>query len=143
MKNRLMCAAWLLSAVLLLSSCSAPWSTWTMDEVFPAAVDAATWLTNVDTVTVTRHSDGSSVLVSGVDVELLYDGFFGVECTRRSGEVEPLYTLSFTMADGGTAADIQIGTYRGTVCCATGEYRYRPVTIDFDLSYIEGLFDTP
>lgn len=143
MKKRQMCAAVLLLAALLLSACSAPWSTWTMDEVFPAAVDSATWLTNVETVTITRQSDGSSVLVSGVDVELLYDGFFGVECTRRSGEVEPLYTLSFALAGGGTAADIQIGTYRGTVCCAVEEYRYRPVTIEFDLSYIEGLFGTP
>ncbi len=130
-----------LAAVLLCTGCSAPWSTFMMDDVLPPVVDEITWLPLVESVTVTRLSDGASVTVSGTDVETLYACFENIGCTRRSGGVTPVYSLSYVMTDNAAAlADVQLGEYRGTMCVAVGEYRYRPVSIELDMTYIENLF---
>lgn len=126
---------------LLLSGCALPWSTFQMEDVLPPILDEFTWLPLLESVTVTRASDGASVTVSGTDTELLYDCFVQTPCTRRSGSVTEIYTLSFTMCD---ASDVRpsasVGEYRGTVCVAFDGYRYRPVSASFDLAYLEGLF---
>lgn len=132
---------WLLLLCLLLSGCAMPWSTFQMEEVLPPILDEFTWLPLLDSVTVTRVSDGASVTVSGTDTELLYGCFEETPCTRRAGSVTEMYTLRFTMCD---PADVRpsaaVGEYRGTVCVAVEGYRYRPVSSSFDLAYLEGLF---
>jgi len=131
----------LLAVILLLSGCALPWSTFEMEDVFPPILDEFTWLPLLDSVTVTRVSDGASVTLSGTDTELLYDCFAEAPCTRRSGSVTEMYTLRFAMCD---AADVRpdavVGEYRGTVCVSMDGYRYRPVSASFDLAYLESLF---
>jgi len=125
----------------VLSACTAPWSTRTAEDIFPPVLDPQTSLVLVEAVTVTRCADGTSVTVSGPEVELFYAGFENAACTRRSGSVTPMYTVRFHLTE--QAADFEevtIGEYRGTVCLTVGKYRYRPVTVNFDLSYIESLF---
>ena len=126
---------------ILLSGCAMPWSTFQMEEVLPPILDEFTWLPLLDSVTVTRISDGVSVTVSGTDTELLYDCFIQTPCTRRSGSVTEIYTLAFTMCDGADVRPMaSVGEYRGTVCISVDGYRYRPVSASFDLAYLEGLF---
>lgn len=140
-RNRIRLTTALITLALFLGGCMTPWSTVEMDEILPPILDEVTLLVQVESVTVTRASDGASVTVDGTEVELLYACFSGTECTRRSGSVTPLYTLDFTMADpANVCGRVTVGAYRGTVCCTVGEYRYRPVTVEFDLSYIEALF---
>ena len=139
--KKLSVAAVLLAAVLLCTGCSAPWSTFMMDSVLPPVVDTFTWLPVVESVTLTRISDGASVTVSGTDVETLYACFENIGCTRRSGTVAAMYSMQYTMADGSAfAEEILLGEYRGTICLTIGEYRYRPVSIELDMTYIENLF---
>ena len=85
--RKIQAAAALLVLCLILSGCSLPWSTFDMGEVLPPILDEFTWLPLLDSVTVTRVSDGAEVTVSGTDTELLYGCFEGNPCTRRSGTV--------------------------------------------------------
>ena len=141
MKKVSVTAAVLLAAILLCTGCSAPWSTFMMDSVLPPVVDTFTWLPRVESVTLTRLSDGASVTVSGTDVEILYAAFENISCTRRKGGVTPAYSLTYSMTDGLTVLEeVLLGEYRGTMCLAVGEYRYRPVSIELDMTYIENLF---
>ena len=131
----------LLAVVLLCAGCTAPWSTFMMDSVLPRVVDEFTWLPLVDSVTVTRVADGASVTVSGTDVETLYACFENIACTSRKGSVAPVYSLSYTMTDGSSVKEeILLGEYRGTMCLTVGEYRYRPVSVELDMAYMENLF---
>ena len=140
-QNKMLLPLLLLCTALLLGGCAAPWSTFYMEDVLPPILDEFTWLPLVDSVTVTRVSDGAVVTVSGTDVELLYGCFEETECTRRSGTVSALYTVEFTMTDPADMRPaLAVGEYRGTVCCAMDGYRYRPVSVSFDLAFIEGLF---
>ncbi|MBE6559951.1 MAG: hypothetical protein E7662_02395 [Ruminococcaceae bacterium] len=141
MKKTVKTMAAVLTAVLLCTACSAPWSTFMMDEMLPPPIDEYTSLPRVEAVTLTRLSDGASVTVSGTDVELLYAAFENIACTRRKGGVTPVYSLSYSMTDGlPVLEEILLGEYRGTTCLSVGEYRYRPVSIELDMTYIENLF---
>ena len=141
MKKVSVTAAVLLAAILLCTGCSAPWSTFMMDSVLPPVVDEFTWLPLVESVTLTRIADGASVTVSGTKVETLYTCFENIGCTRRSGTVAAVYSLEYTLTDGSAwSEEILLGEYRGTMCLTVGEYRYRPVSIDLDMTYIENLF---
>lgn len=139
--RKIQAAAALLVLCLILSGCSLPWSTFDMGEVLPPILDEFTWLPLLDSVTVTRVSDGAEVTVSGTDTELLYGCFEGNPCTRRSGTVTEMYVLSFTIVDASDIRpDAVVGEYRGTVCISVDGFRYRPVSSSFDLAYLEGLF---
>lgn len=131
----------LVCILAFLTGCAAPWSTFMMDTVLPPVIDEYTSLPRVASVTLTRLSDGASVTVSGTDVEILYAAFENISCTRRKGGVAPVYSFAYSMTDGlPVLEEILLGEYRGTMCLAVGEYRYRPVSFELDMTYIENLF---
>ena len=135
----------LLCAVLLvvcLAGCSL--RTYTLDEILPAVSDEVTLLPLIDSVTVTRVSDGALAEISGTDVETLMLVFDNMTCTRKkAAERTDVYTLSFTMTD---PADTRPVLYiekiasTGELVFKYGEYDYFLVNTVLDTAYLESLF---
>ncbi len=141
--KRLAClfAAWMIIASL--AGCSSL-RTYTLDEVLPAPVDDATLLSLIESVTLTRASDGAEVIVSGTDVELLMLIFDGIPCMRKkTAEGLADYTLTFRMTDEADVRPplyIVVGTGEYAPYFLYGEYEYEPVYMWFDTTYIDSLF---
>lgn len=140
-RKRMACSALLLS-LCMLAGCG-NLRTYNMSEILPAALDDATLLPIIESVTVTRVSDGVSVTVTGTEVELLMLAFENLTCTRtESVETAMDYVLDFRMAD---PSDIQNPLYitaeteERLPMLQHGEYTYDPIT-PLDLFYIDSLF---
>lgn len=135
--------AFLLAAVLLVGCGSL--RTYTLEEILPAPVEDATLLPLIESVTLTRASDGAEITVTGTDVEMLMLVFDGIPCTRtKSAEGLADYTLTFTMTDKADVRPplyIVIGTGEYAPYFLFGEYEYDPVNLWFDTAYIDSLLD--
>lgn len=147
MKN-VRAALLLLCAVMLLTACDVSLRTHMLNENLPAALDPRTLLPVVESVTVTRASDGASVTVSGTDVEQLLMCFENIPCTRKKYDPENVqiaafYTIEFHMSDpDNSRPPMEIVAEENGVrasCFYIGEYRYKP-TIPVDLHHMAGLF---
>lgn len=116
---------------------------YTLDEILPAPVDESTLLPLIESVTLTRASDGEEITVTGTDVEMLMLLFDGIPCTRtKSAEGLADYTLTFTMTDRADVRPplyIVVGTGEYAPYFLFGEYEYDPVNLWFDTAYIDSL----
>lgn len=140
-RNRIVFFACLLS-LCMLAGCG-NLRTYNMSEILPAALDDATLLPIIESVTVTRVSDGVSVTVTGTEVELLMLAFENLTCTRTGADgTEFAYALTFQMADSSDIRNplyVTAETEEKTPMLQYGEYTYDPIT-PLDLFYIDSLF---
>ena len=118
--------------------------TYTLNEVLPQPVDETTLLSLIDSVTISRASDGVEITLTGTDVELFMLTFDGIPCMRRkaSGALAD-YTVTFSMTDKADMRPplyIVVGTGEYTPYFLFGEYEYEPVNMRFDMTYIDSLF---
>ena len=137
--KRIRTIAFLLLLAALLSACSL--TTYRMDEILPAPIDAATLLPIIESVSVVRPADGATALVAGTAVETFMLSFDGLVCTRKAAAEYPLlYTVHFQLADGEQPV-LQIKTVESTgeIFFGFGEYDYYLVNTKWDVYAIESL----
>ena len=141
--KRLAVVSGLLVLAILLTGCVSL-RAYTLDEVLPAPVDEVTMLALIDSVRVSRASDGAEITLTGTDVELLMLSFDGIPCMRRKSTVGVAdYTVTFTMTDRTDIRPplyIVVGSGEYTPYFLYGEYEYEPVNMRFDIAYIDSLF---
>ena len=114
-----------------------------LDENLPEALDAVTLLPIVESVTVTRLSDGASVTVEGAEIERLRMCFENIQCARtKTNDIPNTYTVAFRCVSGETVmmyigADENDPMYARRIL--VGEYIYYPLDL-IDIRYIVELF---
>ncbi|MBQ8747251.1 MAG: hypothetical protein IJZ08_05220 [Clostridia bacterium] len=141
--KRFTCLLVILAMTVLLASCVSL-RAYTLGEVLPAPVDEVTMLALIDSVTVSRASDGAEITLTGTDVELFMLSFDGIPCMRRKAADTPAdYTVTFAMTDKTDTRPplyIVVGTGEYAPYFLCGEYEYEPVNMRFDITYIDSLF---
>jgi len=128
----------------MLGGCSLSLRTHTLDEALPRVLDDRTLLPLIESVTVTRASDGASVTLTGTEVEPLMLCFENILCTRKKETVTgSVYTVSFVMTDPAASfPPLRIAAVQGSTATVfgIGEYRYEPINMTADITYLESLF---
>lgn len=138
-------------AVLLVMLCVLPLlfgctslRTYNLDDALPDALDAYTLLPLIESVKITRQSDGAVVTLTGTDVDKVMLCFENIVCTRKkSAPPAAAFVVEFTMVD---KTDVRPPLYIGGVknsrarVFGIGEYFYESVNMQMDVAYIEKLF---
>ncbi len=139
--KRIRTIAFLLLLAALLSACSL--TTYRMDEILPAPIDAATLLPIIESVSVVRPADGVVALVTGTAVETFMLSFDGLVCTRKAAAERPVvYTVTFQLTDGEDTPPvlyIKEVESTGELFFGYGEYDYYLVNTKWDVFAIESL----
>ena len=140
-----------IAAVLLMIVCVLPLlfgctslRTYMLDDALPDVLDEYTLLPLIESVKITRQSDGATVVLTGTDVDKLMMCFENIVCTRKkSAPPAASYVVEFTMED---KADVRppliiggVKNSRATVF-GIGEYYYESINMKMDVTYMEQLF---
>lgn len=140
-----------IAAVLLMIVCVLPLlfgctslRTYMLDDALPDVLDEYTLLPRIASVTITRQSDGATVVLTGTDVDKLMMCFENIVCTRKkSAPPAASYVVEFTMED---KTDVRppliiggVKNSRATVF-GIGEYYYESINMKMDVTYMEQLF---
>ncbi len=128
---------------IALSGCSL--STYQMDELLPKAIDDATLLPIIESVTVVRSEDGAQVTVEGPEVETFMLAFDGLVCTRKEAVQRPdVFEIIFLVTEGVETPQslcIEKIESTGELILKYGAYDYYLVNTKLDIYYLESLFD--
>ena len=129
----------------LLCGCTSLW-TYELDDALPPVLDEYTLLPQIESLTVTRESDGAQITLSGTDVESLMMCFENIVCVRRkSPPPAAAYVVEFHMTDHSDVRDpLIIGEVKSSKAIAfgVGEYLYESINMQMDVRYLEQLFFT-
>lgn len=118
--------------------------TYMLDDALPDVLDEYTLLPLIESVKITRQSDGATVVLTGTDVDKLMMCFENIVCTRKkSAPPAASYVVKFTMED---KTDVRppliiggVKNSRATVF-GIGEYYYESINMKMDVTYMEQLF---
>ena len=136
----------IITGVLLLVCGCTSLRTYMLDDALPDVLDEYTLLPLIESVKITRQSDGVTVVLQGTDVDKLMMSFENIVCTRKkSAPPAASYVVEFVMAD---KTDIRpsliiggVKNSRATVF-GVGEYNYESINMQMDVTYLEKLFHT-
>lgn len=127
----------------LLCGCTSLW-TYELDDVLPPVLDEYTLLPQIESLTVTRESDGAQITLSGTDVEALMMCFENIVCVRKkSPPPAAAYVVEFVMTDPtDVRAPLIIGEVKSSRASSfgVGEYLYESINMQMDVRYLEQLF---
>ena len=140
-----------IAAVLLMIVCTLPLlcgctslRTYMLDDNLPHVLDEYTLLPLIESVKITRQSDGATVVLTGTDVDKLMLCFENIVCTRKkSPPPAASYVGEFIMADKTDARPpLMIGGVKNSRAAVfgIGEYYYESVNMKMDVTYLEQLF---
>lgn len=127
----------------LLCGCTSLW-TYELDDALPPVLDEYTLLPQIESLTVTRESDGAQITLSGTDVEALMMCFENIVCVRKkSPPPAAAYVVEFLMVDRNDVRDpLIIGEVKSSraLSFGVGEYLYESINMQMDVRYLEQLF---
>ena len=140
-----------IAAVLLMIVCTLPLlcgctslRTYMLDDNLPHVLDEYTLLPLIESVKITRQSDGATVVLTGTDVDKLMLCFENIVCTRKkSPPPAASYVVEFIMADKtDVRPPLMIGGVKNSRAAVfgIGEYYYESVNMKMDVTYLEQLF---
>jgi hypothetical protein len=140
-----------IAAVLLMIVCTLPLlcgctslRTYMLDDNLPHVLDEYTLLPLIESVKITRQSDGATVVLTGTDVDKLMLCFENIVCTRKkSPPPAASYVVEFIMADKTDARPpLMIGGVKNSRAAVfgIGEYYYESVNMKMYVTYLEQLF---
>ena len=139
------------AAVILMIVCVFPLlfgctslRTYMLDDALPDVLDEYTLFPLIESVKITRQSDGAAVVLTGTDVDKVMLCFENIVCTRKkSAPPAASYVVEFTMADkSDMRPSLIIGGVKNS-CAAVfgiGEYYYESINMKMDVTYLEQLF---
>ena len=118
--------------------------TYMLDDALPDVMDEYTLLPLIESVKITRQSDGAAVVLTGTDVDKLMMCFENIVCTRKkSAPPAASYVVEFTMADKtDVRPSLIIGGVKNSRAAmfGIGEYLYESINMQMDVTYLEQLF---
>lgn len=118
--------------------------TYMLDDALPDVLDEYTLFPLIESVKITRQSDGAAVVLTGTDVDKVMLCFENIVCTRKkSPPPAASYVVEFTMTDKtDVRPPLIIGVVKNSraTVFGIGEYYYESVNMKMDVTYLEQLF---
>lgn len=131
--------------VLLMYGCTSL-RVYELDDALPEVLDEFSLLAQIESLKITRVSDGMQITVSGTDVDTVMMCFENIACTRKKAEAPAAsYVVEFVMVDRTDVRDpLIIGEVKSSsaIRFGVGEYLYESINMKMDVRYLEQLFDS-